>query len=607
VAAVTRYVNTASSGGDGTTNATSGGTAAYASLSSFDANYSASATDDLTVECCGGSDTAAFDYDLATTPNSTLIRANPSEPDGLYTGDDAISTAHYYLNRGTSTAFAVKIREPNTTLQNIQIVHASIGAFDNAVSLANGSHVGVVFDGCSIRAAGAGCFGYGGADPGTLGGTLTIRNCLLVLTAGTAAINLDTANTQSLAVQFDIYQNTIYSNGAKPGVRVTTDWNGTNAQTFNIKNNVVANTTDPFSLQADSGNRVTNTDYNWTDAGTDGTTNEQNLPASPFTSAGSTNGSQFTLTEALATGAAVGSITTDKRGTTRGSPPDAGAYEFVESGSTSVVTAISTEHTQSADNTTFFQSHVFVAIDATQAHTADTAAFVQTHILVAQDASHDHTAGETNFNATQALTVADATQGHTADEATLSQTHILVGADQTQAHTADETTFTVQGGLVVADTSHDHTVDAATLAQTHALVVADASHSVSADNATLAQTHILAADSATHGHTVDATDFVSGVLLLVDDTAQGHSSDAATFAQTHLLVCADAEHGHAADEATMAQIHALVVANATHGMDSDVVDLDSFIPGPATLNTLTLDARRPGVTFDVTTGRSVSV
>jgi hypothetical protein len=338
VAAVTRYVNTASSGGDGTTNATSGGTAAYASLSSFDANYSASATDDLTVECCGGSDTLAFDYDLATTPNSTLIRANPSEPDGLYTGDDAISTAHYYLNRGTSTAFAVKIREPNTTLQNIQIVHASTGAFDNAVSLANGSHVGVVFDSCSIRAAGAGCFGYGGSDPGTLGGTLTIRNCLLVLTAGTAAINLDTASAQSLAVQFDIYQNTIYSNGAKPGVRVTTDWNGTNAQTFNIKNNVVANTTDPFSLQADSGNRVTNTDYNWTDAGTDGTTNEQNLPASPFTSAGSTNGSQFTLTEALATGAAVGSITTDKQGTTRGTPPDAGAYEFATASTTATTT-----------------------------------------------------------------------------------------------------------------------------------------------------------------------------------------------------------------------------------------------------------------------------
>jgi hypothetical protein len=276
-------------------------------------------------------------------------------------------------------------------------------------------------------------------------------------------------------------------------------------------------------------------------------------------------------------------------------------------GGSDTVTAVSTEHAHTADAVTLFQSHVFVAADPTQAHTADTAAFVQTHILVAQDASHDHTAGETNFNATQALTVADATHGHTADEATLSQTHILVGADQTQAHTADETTFTVQGGLVVADASHDHTADTATLAQTHALVAADASHSVSADNATLAQTHILAADSTTHGHTADATDFVSGVLLLVDDTAHGHSADAATLAQTHILVCADAEHGQSADDATLAQIHALVVANATHGMDSDVVDLDSFIPGPATLNTLTLDARRPGVTFDVTTGRSVSV
>jgi hypothetical protein len=605
---VLRYVDTASSGGDGTTEATSGANAAYASLSSWEANAGGDATETYHVKCRasgGAADTTGVTIDFATniTSGAVIVEGNSDHADGRNNGTTFIDDTVYRL---VVNGNCIAPQEANTTLRGLQLDCTTTGTFNSAINLTS-ARMPLTVEYCRVRSVARAVIGFNASNPTTVS-ALTLRNNILVGTGPGGVVDLDSAGTNNAALTWGIDHNTIYASGARPGIRLA-DLSGAAVQTVNIRNNIVANTSDPFILQTNVSLTAISTDYNWTDSGTDGTTNEQTLPshASTFASAAATFTANFSLLTALQTSAQVSGITDDITLTARGTPPDAGAYEFVESGSTSVVTAISTEHAQSADNTTFFQSHVFVAIDATQAHTADTAAFVQTHILVAQDASHDHTAGETNFNATQALTVADATQGHTADEATLSQTHILVGADQTQAHTADETTFTVQGGLVVADASHDHTADTATLAQTHALVVADASHSVSSDNATLAQTQILAADSTTHGHTADATDFVSGVLLLVDDTAHGHSSDAATLAQTHILVCADAEHGQSADDATLAQIHALVVANATHGMDSDVVDLDSFIPGPATLNTLTLDARRPGVTFDVTTGRSVSV
>jgi hypothetical protein len=254
-------------------------------------------------------------------------------------------------------------------------------------------------------------------------------------------------------------------------------------------------------------------------------------------------------------------------------------------GGTDTVTTASTTHATVSDAATLAQTHLLVAIDATQAHTADEASFVQTVTLVVDGTTH----------------------GHDAAGATLTQTHVLVGDSATHETTADNATFAAAGELVVADATHAVDSGTATFAQTHAVVAADASHEHTAAAATLAQTHAIVADSPTHGHAADATAFVSGLLLVVQDTAHGQTADTTSFVQTHLLVGIDAEQGHSAGEDTLAQLHALVAANATHGNTPDQVDLDSLVPGPSTLNTATLDARRPGVTFDVTTGRSVSV
>ena len=65
MASFIRYVNTASSGGDGTTNNTSGATAAYASLKdAADAAVTVASGDDYTILCTGTADTltAAADF-----------------------------------------------------------------------------------------------------------------------------------------------------------------------------------------------------------------------------------------------------------------------------------------------------------------------------------------------------------------------------------------------------------------------------------------------------------------------------------------------------------------------------------------------------------------
>lgn len=124
----TRYVNTASSGGDGTTNNTSGATAAYASLSAcIDAEAAdlVTATDSLLILCDGGQDTVAITaaHWSGFTTNSTYditIRAN--------TGNEATTafdTGKYYHNpvsNFTSSIIFDGSTSLNVTFENIQFL-----------------------------------------------------------------------------------------------------------------------------------------------------------------------------------------------------------------------------------------------------------------------------------------------------------------------------------------------------------------------------------------------------------------------------------------------------------------------------------------------------
>lgn len=109
MATVIRYVNTASVGGDGTTNGTAGATAAYASLAAWEAAERTNLVtdgDSHIVYCCGTSDTGigtgTLDFVNWTTgaSNTITIAANPSEADGLNT-TNTFSTSHYYIDAGT--------------------------------------------------------------------------------------------------------------------------------------------------------------------------------------------------------------------------------------------------------------------------------------------------------------------------------------------------------------------------------------------------------------------------------------------------------------------------------------------------------------------------
>jgi hypothetical protein len=339
MATVQRYVDTGSTaGGDGTTTATSGGTRAYASLSDWEANQGSTATDDYIVDCAAtdtGSgnvaDTAGsvnIDFAAITTGSVTIQQTGSARN----TGNTFIDTGKYRLIINGTCIRPVK----NTTLRGLQLDCTSTGGFTSAINLTSPASLnGLTIEYCRIRSAGRSCISTNASGAASYGGTNPFRNNVFVLSAGTACI--DIAGPLHGSITYDLYQNTFYSNGSKPGA-IFSGMGGSGTQALNVKNNVVANTTNPFTLPASGAVVTTTTDYNWTDDGADGTTNEQNLPAhgSTFTSAGTGTSADFSLLAALATGGQVGSITDDILGATRGSGADcdAGAFEFADGGGT---------------------------------------------------------------------------------------------------------------------------------------------------------------------------------------------------------------------------------------------------------------------------------
>jgi hypothetical protein len=338
-----RYVDTGSAGGDGSSAATSGASAAFASLSSWEANgpWGLTGADHFTVDCAAtdtGSgnvaDTAGsvnIDFVAITTGSITIQQSGSARN----TSDTFIDETKYRLIINGTCIRPVK----NTTIRGMQLDCTSASGFVSAINCTSPGRVdGLTVEYCRIRSAARGCIGYNASNPAAVGTTI-IRNNVMVQTSGAAAIDLDSSGTNNSACQIDVYHNTIYSQSTDPCVRIL-DLSGAAVQTVNVKNNICANSSNPLDLVASTGSLTTTTDYNWTDDGADGTTNEQNLSGTQFTSAGTTFAADFSLTEALATGGAVGSITDDITGTTRGSPPDAGAYEFVSAAANTVTTTL---------------------------------------------------------------------------------------------------------------------------------------------------------------------------------------------------------------------------------------------------------------------------
>ncbi len=337
MATVQRYVNTASTaGGDGTTNATSGTTRAYASLSEWEANAGGVATDDYIVDCCGGADTTVVTVDFATamTSGTITIRGNRSDAAGFYTGDALISGAHYRLSPALGSGFfAIVLAEVNVTLDGIQ-VNASRATSNNAafaVQVTNNTSTStMVVQNCRIRNDGG--IGNGLGSSSSSASNRTYQNNLIV---GFPTKSLDARSALHFNPTINIYHNTLYGDGVTAGniginAALQSSGTGTTAA-INIVGNVSCN---------HLGNEIATSGTVGTLTSTDNVTDDltgqisQAVDIDTFTSPGLTTSSDFTV---LDTGSRVYQavnptlITTDIVDYTRdGDNHDAGAFELVE-------------------------------------------------------------------------------------------------------------------------------------------------------------------------------------------------------------------------------------------------------------------------------------
>jgi hypothetical protein len=320
MATVQRYVNTASAGGDGTTNGTAGATAAYASLSSWESNQTGGASDDYIVDCCGtAADTTNVTLNFATTPLSITIRGNRSEADGFYDGEALISTSHYRL---TSAAANILVLEESVTIDGIQFESTTGTAFRTCVNVGTGN---VTIRKCRFRGTGTVRSGIG---PDTaIGGSSAVRTYENNVFGGFAVggIEHNLANFSNATTH--IRSNTFYASGSISCITVIGGTSG--SPTTNISNNICANSTDPFDVTVTG---TINYDTNGTDTGAFGTTGEVNLGTltDVFVSPGSAQASDLSLkagSSAIDTGTSTSQPTDDIRDFSRTGSFDLGAFE----------------------------------------------------------------------------------------------------------------------------------------------------------------------------------------------------------------------------------------------------------------------------------------
>lgn len=172
----TFYVDTASEGGDGTTQNHTGPTAAFVSLAAAEAALQGTLSSDLIILCAGGADDAQVTIANWQTFSSAklIIRADPSAPDGDGKNNTTnISATFHHL----TSRFAVVVAEHHVEFDGIQWLPTSADAKANGIG-----------------------------DSGTLtGGLLTIKNCKFRQNAG--SFNSDAVNINSAGLSLDCYNN----------------------------------------------------------------------------------------------------------------------------------------------------------------------------------------------------------------------------------------------------------------------------------------------------------------------------------------------------------------------------------------------------------------
>jgi hypothetical protein len=298
MATVQRYINTASAGGNGTTNGTAGATAAYASLSSWEANTGAAnlATDDHIVDCCGtAADTTGVTLDFAVniTSGSITIRGNRGDAAGFYDGNALISTSHYRLAVG-NVQICLTWAETNITIDGIQLEHGRSAASNFASAILPASSSAFTVRNNRVRNTSSTYYGIGTSAVLSGSETRNIENNLVV---GFNEHGINCRTGQFHGPTWNVLHNTVYGDGSSDGIYLHSVA-GASSLVTNVKGNAIANSGARADINT-STNAAGTTNFadNATEQFDLGTTGEIDigLPADAWTSPGTAQSSDFSV------------------------------------------------------------------------------------------------------------------------------------------------------------------------------------------------------------------------------------------------------------------------------------------------------------------------
>jgi len=324
----TRYINTgSSSGGDGTTNATSGANRAWVSRSEAGSSLPSTLTDDFIVYCAGGQDSTSEVWNITTSASNFLqLEINASDEQN---GTPSYS-GHFFVDKGTGADQMDDIRTDFMRIVGIPYRRNGLTSSSSARpcirTAVNGSGADIRIERCVFKSivTGTPTGQITGIDMTDSDPTYRITNCLFY--------DFDRSNGKAIdcsaaSATYHIYNNTIEN--CTEGVFVSS---GTR-----LVNTVFQNTTTDVN-----GTPHSSSDYNDTDNGTDPTsgTNDQNTITYTFTDLANEDYSLASGDEQTGqTNSGDSEVPTDDITTTARSSYHRGAFEFISAGGTNAPTS----------------------------------------------------------------------------------------------------------------------------------------------------------------------------------------------------------------------------------------------------------------------------
>lgn len=517
MALVTRFVNLASTaGGDGTTNATSGSTRAYASANEWESNEQTnlvSAGDTHEVICEGGTDSTAFDVNGWTTSatNFVTIKTTVDDPGGI------LDATKYNLNPGTGTA-RINVFSDNVDWEKIQFVRDG--------SSASGTRRALSID-----------FQSGGNSH-------NITDCIFVSVAAVSANPTVGIYVDDSGTILTVKNTLIYDFDDTPDIGIDINAQGSGGE--DIINCVIQNCT--IGIEGLANTKIVNTVFqdNTTDInGTVDTVNSgNNLSDSATSLPGSNNVQSSTLTfedkanddfhlvsgDTDAIGAGIGPasdsdvLTTDVDGDTRsGTTCDIGFDEFVSTGDTLAADSGSYTYTGTAAE---LQRGLIIAADSgSYSYTGTNVDFLIS--MAADSGAYVYTGTEATLTFTPigsfTLTADSGTYTYAGTAVDFQVGRVLVA--ESGAYTYSGTDAALQRGLVLIADSGSYTYSGTTVDLNHGFNIAadSGSYAYTGTNIDLLLGSVLVAESGSYTYTGTNADLQKGSVLVADSGSYAYS------------------------------------------------------------------------------------